>query len=505
MPGRTTGVAIVLLLTAPLASAASWRTKVDPWIFDSARSPAGTEFLIVLAEQADLRRASQIVDKAARGRYVYETLRATAESTQTEVVAELDRLAIPYRRFWIANMVWARGDLEAVERLAARKDVSRIHANPRVSASFLQPSKTGTTAPQGIEWNLVRIGAPDFWAGGHAGAGVVLAGQDTGYDWQHPAIKNQYRGWNGLTADHDYNWHDAIHTVGPGSACGADSAQPCDDHNHGTHTMGIMVGDDGGVNQIGVAPEARWIGCRNMDENGVGSPATYAECFEFFVAPTRIDGSDADPSRAPHVVSNSWTCPPSEGCTDPDALLTVVENTRAAGIVVVASAGNEGPGCNSISSPPAIYDAALTVGATDSHDAIWSQSSRGGIAVDGSQRLKPNVVAPGVGVRSSIPNGGYSTWSGTSMAAPHVAGQIALLISATPALAGRVETLESCIEATATPLTNALTCSGINGDNVPNNSFGRGRIALALPLPVECSEAFVFRDDFEAGQPSSWD
>jgi subtilisin family serine protease len=268
--------------------------------------------------------------------------------------------------------------------------------------------------------------------------------------------------------------------------------------------MGTIVGDDGGSNQIGVAPGAQWIGCRNMDENGVGSPASYAECFQFFVAPTRVDGSGADPSRAPHVIDNSWTCPPSEGCTDPSALQTVVQNTRAAGIVVVASAGNDGPGCSSISSPPAIYPEALTVGATDSTDLIWIQSSRGGVSVDGSRRLKPDVTAPGVSVRSSVPGGGYSTWSGTSMAAPHVAGQIALLISAVPGIARRPETLESCVEATALPLMDTLDCSGISGAHVPNNSYGRGRIALPGSLPIECSATFIFSDDFETGETSSW-
>jgi subtilisin family serine protease len=268
--------------------------------------------------------------------------------------------------------------------------------------------------------------------------------------------------------------------------------------------MGTMVGDDGASNQIGVAPDARWIGCRNMNENGEGTPASYAECFEFFVAPTRIDGSDPDPARAPHVINNSWICPPAEGCIDPNALESVVQNTRAAGIVVVTSAGNDGPGCSSIDSPPGIYDVAVTVGATNDTDAIWGQSSRGGVSVDGSQRLKPNLTAPGVSVRSSSPNGGYSFMSGTSMAAPHVAGQIALLISAVPGMAGRPATLETCIEATAVPLSTTQNCSGISGDHIPNNTYGRGRIALSLPLPAECSGSFVFSDDFETGQPSGW-
>ena len=240
--------------------------------------------------------------------------------------------------------------------------------------------------------------------------------------------------------------------------------------------------------------------------SGDGTPASYAECFQFFMAPTRVDGTDPDPSRAPHVINNSWSCPPSEGCTDPNVLHTVVSNTRAAGIVVVVSAGNSGSQCGSVSTPAAIYEESMTVGATDSADIIAGFSSRGGVTVDGSNRLKPNVTAPGVGIRSSLNNGSYSghSWNGTSMAGPHVAGQVALIISAMPALAGRVETLEACIEATATPLTSSQECSGIPGSQVPNNTYGRGRIDLSLPLPYQCSAAFVFADDFEAGAPSGW-
>ncbi len=152
-----------------------------------------------------------------------------------------------------------------------------------------------------------------MWAAGYTGQGAVIGGQDTGYDWDHPALKNQYRGWNGASADHDYNWHDAIHVTG--SICGANSPEPCDDDDHGTHTMGTMVGDDGLGNQIGMAPGARWIGCRNMND-GVGTPATYTECYEWFIAPYPVGGTpdQGDPSKAPDVINNSWGCPPSEGC-----------------------------------------------------------------------------------------------------------------------------------------------------------------------------------------------
>ncbi len=258
------------------------------------------------------------------------------------------------------------------------------------------------------------------------------------------------------------------------SDCPYDSPEPCDDRDHGTHTMGIMVGADGS-NQIGMAPEARWIGCRNM-ENGVGTPATYIECFQWFIAPTKIDGSEPNPSLAPDVINNSWSCTEDEGCTDPNILKAAVEAVRAAGILTVQSAGNGGSQCNTVKDPAAIYAASFTVGATDSSDTIASFSNRGPVTVDGSNRLKPDVVAPGVAVRSSVPGGAYVPKSGTSMAAPHVAGLAALLLSAIPELRGQVPLLEFLIRASAVPLTTTQTCGGVPGSSTPNNTYGWGRI-----------------------------
>ena len=259
-------------------------------------------------------------------------------------------------------------------------------------------------SPSAIEWNITKVNAPTVWAAGFTGQGAVVAGQDTGYQWDHPALKGKYRGWDGSTASHDYNWHDSIHSGG--GSCGANSLFPCDDHGHGTHTMGTMVGDDGLGNQVGMAPGAKWIGCRNMDQ-GNGTPVTYSECYQFFIAPTTVAGTNPDPSKAPDVINNSWGCPVSEGCTDPNVMLTIVNNVRAAGIVTVHSAGNSGSACSTISEPSAIYDSSTTVGATTSTDAIASYSSRGAVTVDGSNRLKPDISAPGSSIRSSVPGGGY--------------------------------------------------------------------------------------------------
>ncbi len=477
-PMKTTFLrALLIFLLAAVAfssaQAAPWQAKVSPQVL-SALEQGETDFLIVLAAQADLSAAASLPSKQAKGDYVYRTLNELAARTQPPVVAVLQTAQAEYRAYWVANLIWTRGDAALAQTLARRADVAYLAANPSVAADLLPPpQQPEILAPTGIEWNISKVNADDVWAAGFDGQGVVIGGQDTGYDWDHPALKSQYRGWTGVNANHDYDWHDAIHTGG--SSCGADSPVPCDDYGHGTHTMGTMVGDDGGSNQIGMAPGARWIGCRNMN-NGNGTPTTYTECFQWFLAPTRINGTDPRPDLAPDVINNSWGCPASEGCDANaiQAMQTVVENVRAAGIMVVASAGNAGSACNSVNDPPGVYDATFSVGATDSSDTIASFSSRGPAAHTGLP--KPDVSAPGVSIRSAIPGTGYSYMQGTSMAAPHVAGQVALLLSAFPALRGDVDTLEDLIRASALPRTSGQSCGGVPGSSIPNNTYGWGRI-----------------------------
>jgi len=477
--GRRLLVVLVILSilipgTAAPAFASPWRTKVDPWVLQTA-SEGETEFLVYLTAQADLSGAKALPTKLEKGNYVYESLTSIAERTQKGLIRQLDQLGVEYHPYWIANMIWVRGGLTTVQLLAGRADVAHVYANPQVTLDAPVKEASSDSTPQTVEWNIIKVKAPDVWALGYTGQGVVIGGQDTGYQWDHPALKNQYRGWDGGNAEHNYNWHDAIHDS-VGNPCGNDSPIPCDDQGHGTHTMGTMVGDDGGANQIGMAPGARWIGCRNMDQ-GAGTPETYAECYQWFIAPTDLNGNNARPDLAPDVINNSWSCPPSEGCTDPNVLLTVVQNLVTAGIVSAHSAGNSGSGCSTVSNPAAIYDESFTVGATDSTDTIAGFSSRGPVTVDGSNRSKPDISAPGVSIRSSVPGGGYEGgWSGTSMAGPHVAGLVALLISAQPDLRGQVGQIESTIEQAALH----IPWTGCSSSGVPNNAYGWGRIdALA--------------------------
>jgi subtilisin family serine protease len=509
----TPRIIILFLLTfaaAPQSSYATfdWHTKVDAAVLSETAGGNKAEFLIILSEQADLSAADMLPTTDEKRRYVYETLTAVALGSQPPLLSYLKAQGIPHRSYWIHNMIWARGDATAVQAVARRADVATIQANPWLqlvpqSAEVQRSRLVLSTVERGAEknllisqslvsdlrspeWNLEQINAPAVWAGGNIGQGVVIGGQDTGFDWTHPALIDRYRGWDGSTANHNYNWHDAIHgdnpNTPPGNSCGFDLQQPCDDNSHGTHTMGTMVGDDGQGNQTGVAPGAQWIACRNM-EQGWGSPATYTECFEWFVAPYPAGGdpfTDGDPARAPHVINNSWSCTSDEGCLMPDALRAVVEAVRVAGIVTVQAAGNSGSACASVSTPAAIYDGSFTVGATGPDDQIASFSSRGPVLADGSGRLKPNITAPGELIRSTLPGESYGFSNGTSMAAPHIAGVVALLISADPALAGQVDEVEELIEQTAVPLTTTEGCGEDGNGTVPNNVYGWGRVdALA--------------------------
>lgn len=437
------------------------------------------EFLVILNDSADLSRAAKLTSKADKGAYVYQSLRQTAQASQSSLKAWLDARDISYQPFYIVNALLVEGDQSLALEIAARPDVLRLEANPTIY-NALPPD--GQSAPriteaESVEPGILYTNADDVWNLGFTGQGIVVGGQDTGYDWDHPALKNRYRGWNGTSVDHDYNWHDSIHSAN--YSCPANSIEPCDDHSHGTHTMGTAVGDDGGSNQIGMAPGAEWIGCRNMNA-GVGTPATYLECFQFFLAPYPVGGDpeiDGDSAKAPDVTVNSWSCPGTEGCNW-DTLQAAVEAQRAAGIMTVVAATNSGQryDCGStIIDPPAIYDAAYTVGALDTGtDDLASFSSVGPKMVDGNGHSKPDIVAPGTGTRSSIPGGGYSTKSGTSMATPHVAGAVALLWSAVPTLTNDIPATEAYLNESAVPIITT-TCSNIG---IPNNYFGHGRLDI---------------------------
>jgi subtilisin family serine protease len=209
---------------------------------------------------------------------------------------------------------------------------------------------------------------------------------------------------------------------------------------------------------VGVAPGATWFACANLARN-LGNPARYLDCLQFMLAPFPLGGDPfraGDPTQAADVLNNSWGCPEeAEGC-DATSLLPAVRALRAAGIFVVASAGNEGPACSTINDAIALYDEVFSVGALDEAGNLAPFSSTGPVTVDGSGRVKPDILAPGVRVLSAFPNSSYETTDGTSMAGPHVAGVVALVWSANPALIGDIDRTEQILIDAVTPFTGTL-------------------------------------------------
>jgi subtilisin family serine protease len=465
-------VAACALAATPGRSNAPGDEKIAPWLFERLGAAHDASFIVLFDDQRTLETAVASAKASREPRHaVYDALRLRAATAQAGVRAELRKSGLRFRSLYIVNGLAVRGNLALARRLASHREVVRIVGDPVVRGISADALASPAAPTSGPEWGVSKIEADKVWTlDGNRGTGIVVASADTGVDWTHPAIKGKYRGWNGVSASHDFNWFDAIQ----------DLATPFDDYGHGTHTTGTIVGDDGAGNQIGVAPAARWIACRNMD-HGNGQPSTYIACNQFFLAPYPHGGDpevDGDPSKAPDIVNNSWSCPPSEGC-DPSSLVESFAALRAAGILAAVSAGNAGSGCSSVSDPPAIYEESFVVGATDSSNNLANFSSRGPVIIDGSGRLRPDVVAPGVAVRSSVPGGGYSTLSGTSMASPHTAGAVALLWAGKPILRGLVTTTECVMSRSARSIVQMSTpqsCGGTGTGARPNNMFGYGLI-----------------------------
>jgi len=465
-------------VAAPSGGTGSFQSgKIAPWVIQHTSNGQQSEFFVVLADQADLGPAAALQTKAEKGRFVYSTLLNKAQITQGPILQWLRERGLEHHSFYIVNGILVKGTRQVAEALAARPDVARIEGNPHVQNHFPQPEAVDEAPPhlqrpETIEPGINYTHAPQVWALGFTGQNIVVASADTGVRWTHNALKPHYRGWDGMNADHDYNWHDSIHDS-MSNPCGNDSPFPCDDQAHGSHTTGTMVGDDGMGNQIGMAPGAKWIGCRNMDA-GNGTPARYIECMEWFIAPTPIGGGQGDPTKAPDITNNSWHCPASEGCSF-DTLQAAVEAQAAAGIMMVSAAQNAGPNCSTVQNPPGIYEATYSVGAlTTGTDTIAGFSSRGPVIADGSNRIKPDISAPGTGTRSSTnaSDSSYANFSGTSMATPHVAGGMALFWSAFPSLRHQITASRNALNHTA----HFISSTQCGDAGPPNNVFGWGRL-----------------------------
>ncbi len=452
--------------------------KVEPQLLRRVVEGNATDshrFIIELTTQAKLDDLSGAESRVDRRVQVVHQLQTVAAQSQVGVLDALEALRAEgrvheVRPFWVFNGVAVTAEGEVLLALAARPEVSMIR--PDRWMQWVDPgdasTHVGPPASGGVEWNIGQVRANLAWSAlGLDGEGVTIAIMDTGVDWQHPALQVQYRGYKpGGLAIHPGNW-----------LCTTDerSLYPVDGHGHGTHVAGIAVGgNDAQDTGIGVAPGARWIAVKMLNNAGFGYDSWIHAAFEWLLAP------EDNPLLAPDIVNGSW----GDRDGGDETFRPDVQALRAAGIVPVFAAGNEGPRAASLRNP-ASFPEALAVGATDDLDQVAGFSSRGPSPWN---ETKPEVVAPGVPIRSSLPGGVYGTRYGTSMAAPHVAGLAALVLQGDPTLT--VDGVEAIVMASARPL----------GGEVPNNDSGWGRVdayraaALAMQAGTVAGEVMRLPD-----------
>lgn len=402
------------------------------------------------------QRAAVAQDKLARRRQVIAALKADADRTagpirQTIQLAAQEGLASNVRSFWASPIIALDAKPKLIESLGARKDIVQIRLDSKIELEET-PFVSTTSYVDSIQWNLDMIDAGLATdALGLDGSGVVVANLDSGVDWDHPALHEKYRGYNPKGPPiHAGNWY---------VATTEEYRYPGDGAGHGTHTMGTIVGDDGAGNRTGVAPGARWIAVKLFTNNGFTYESWIHDAFQWILAP------NDDPALAPDIVNNSWGTSNSAD----DRYRADVAALRAAGILPVFSAGNNGPNNRTVGSPGS-YPESVAVGAVDEERMVAIFSSRGPSPWN---ETKPEVAAPGVNVRSTMPGGGYAIADGTSMAAPHVAGLAALLLQADPSLSP--DEIEALLTSTATPISTKH----------PNNNSGWGIVdAYAAGLQV---------------------
>ncbi len=455
--------------------------EVDAALLAEADRSDSLDYLIVFDEKADLSPAFDM-DWEARGQFVYDTLTQLAATSQKEVQSYLNKEGVVYQSFWIENAIAVEGSSRATfEGLFSYQGIEALHVIPQIS--LVDPvSIKDETAPAGtrsVESNLTHINVDDAWALGFTGVGLVVGSIDTGVRYTHETLVGQYRGnEGGGVFDHNYDWWDAVN--------GQTAAY--DDHNHGSHTVGIMVGDDLNGDQIGVAPGAEWIACKALNNVGSGMGTDLLECGQFMLAPTDLNGENAEPDLRPNVVNNSWgDCGRSYNNWFEDT----IDAWEAAGIYPVFANGNasncgydQPPGLNTVGNPARGYNV-TGVGSTGHSDGVYAVHSNWGptdsldtLNPNGYRNIKPQVVAPGVSIRSAVSLGdtSYGYYSGTSMSAPHVAGLIVLVWQAGSCLVGDYVHTETLLEETAVPIPYD-TGNGDEGPGfVPNHATGWGEI-----------------------------
>jgi subtilisin family serine protease len=412
---------------------------LHPSLRESMAGMTDTSTIRVMARLADRADLQAIDIGLKRGRATRQErhqlmvgiLQTKASSTQGPLVHFLEESpeqVSGIRSYWIDNMVEFSGTRRIIEAVADRPDVEVVFIEPQI---FFDPPEDMSYAPdhvQFVEAGVRAIRAPRLWDIGVTGQGSIVMNIDTGVKGDHAALASRWRGALPGVPPQQAWYHPS------GSTFPVDSDNP----GHGTHTMGIMTGCNPLTGDtVGVAPGATWIA-------GSGS---YVGAFQWAADP---DGNPFTLTDVPDVINCSWFTG-GDPCGGGAEYWTLMDNVELVGAVVIWSAGNCGPGGGSSScvagvspgpymtiTPPKNRVSsdvnAFAVGAVDGNNATYpiaSFSSRGPSACD-TTIIKPEVSAPGISVRSTIANGSYGSMSGTSMAAPHVSGAVALLRQVNP-------------------------------------------------------------------------
>lgn len=436
-------ILFVLLAIAnrPMAVEAQTPEKISPDVQHALQwlNPSEMVSVIVrLREQTDLSRISG-ENRASRQKNSITALKATADTSQKRLIAlltnrQLQGTVSGFQAFWIFNGLEVTATPDVINEIAAQFEVKNITLNEPIP----EPATIRTTGAP--EPNLTAINAPSLWNLGWRGQGVVVAIMDSGVDSNHPDLSAQWRGGTN-------SWFDPYHQ----------HSTPADLSGHGTQVLGVMVGRDAGGTSIGVAPDAQWIAVKIFNDSGIATDAGIIAGFQWVLDP---DGNP-DTDDAPDVVNGSWGSPGCHLKFQPE-----VQALRAAGILPIFAAGNYGPNSET-SVSPANYPESLAVGAIDNSNVIYDSGSRGPSNCGEPSTTYPEVVAPGVNINSSDRFNSYATSTGTSIAAPHVAGGLALLLSSFPQM--DVDTQRKVLIKSAAPLT---------GNGQPDNNTGYGRIDL---------------------------
>jgi len=449
--------------------------KVESKVLETISTEGASDYVVEMKEKADLSKAYNIKDWSERGWYVYNTLREVAARTQKPVLEVLEKQGVKYDSFYAGNEIAVYGSgINVLSEIAALSGVEHIRF-PRTA--FIEPGfaslKEATvlqSSVNALDWGITDTNADDFWSTfGMQGDGLVVANIDTGVQWDHPALDQAFK--CGTDPSNAACWED------PANICGGSA---CDNNGHGTHTMGTMVGDDDPTltYQVGMAPNAQWIACKGCETNSCSDTSLNA-CADWILAPA------GSPDNRPHVVNNSW------GGGGGDAwYLPKVNAWRAAAIFPAFSAGNSGPTCGSIGSPSDYQESFSTANHTSTR-TISSSSSRGPSTYGDDPYTKPNISAPGTSICSSIPGSSWSCgYSGTSMAAPHVAGAVALLWSCNASLIGDMTATFEVLQDTADPSNDGGNC-GAPTDGEGNFTYGYGYLNVLAAGQQVCAAGTI--------------